>query len=77
MKRKLKTNCSIVRMFGMFECGRLMRSIIAAALCAVGFDIISLQMWESVELNARHEVQSSAIAPFALCHNCDYPPLKV
>ena len=37
MKTKLKTNCSNVRMFGMFECGRVVRSIIAVALCAVGF----------------------------------------
>ena len=36
MKTKLKTNCSNVRMFGMFECGRVVRSIIAVALCAVG-----------------------------------------
>ena len=37
MKMKLKANCSNVRMFGMFECGRVVRSIIAVALCAVGF----------------------------------------
>ena len=42
MKTKLKTNCSIVRMFGMFECGRAVRSIIAAALCAVGLTASAL-----------------------------------
>ena len=36
MKTKLKTNCSIVRMFGMFECVRGVRCAIMAALCAVG-----------------------------------------
>ena len=37
MKMKLKTNCSIVRIVRLFDCGRLMRCTITAALCAVGF----------------------------------------
>ena len=40
MKMKPKTNCSIVRMFGMFECGRVVRSILAVALCAVGLSAL-------------------------------------
>ena len=43
MKTKLKTNCSIVRMFGMFECGRVVRSIIAVALCAVGLSAFAAE----------------------------------
>ena len=36
MKTKLKTNCSIVRIVRLFDCGRVVRSIVAVALCAVG-----------------------------------------
>ena len=36
MKRKFKTNCSIVRLFGLFECGRVVRCAFVVALCAVG-----------------------------------------
>ena len=36
MKPKLKTNCSIVRIVRLFDCGRVVRCAIMAALCAVG-----------------------------------------
>ena len=36
MKMKLKTKCSIARLFGLFDYRRVVRCAIMAALCAVG-----------------------------------------
>ena len=51
MKTKQKTNCSIVRIVRLFDCGRVVRSIIAVALCAVGLSAFAepeaVQLWEN------------------------------
>ena len=51
MKTKLKTNCSIVRIVRLFDCGRVVRCAIMAALCAVGLTATAaepeaVQLWE-------------------------------
>ena len=43
MKQKLGMKGSIVRMFGMFECGRLARCAIVTALCAVGLSAFAAE----------------------------------
>ena len=43
MKMKLKTNCPIARLFGLFDYGRVVRCAIAAALCAVGLSAFAAE----------------------------------
>ena len=50
MKKKLKANCSNVRMFGMFECGRVVRCAIAAMLCAAQFSAMGYTGMEDVTI---------------------------
>ena len=50
MKMKLKANCSIVRIVRLFDCGRVVRCAIMAALCAVGLAAFAaepdaVQLW--------------------------------
>ena len=61
MKTKLKTNCSIVRIVRLFDCGRVVRCAIMAALCAVGLAAFAVEPVKYLDWDGANKKLTNAV----------------